>query len=327
MYRNGTQEYQEFIINGVKKKERNFQLLYKYQTVQDYTYNSLSKNLIKYSRYGELNDPFDMMPRMKESDWEPTYGKAWELKEILKEEIGQSYNLPSDIMDRIEWIEKNKGRKLTKLASFVADFKDYPVLDLLRKIEDSDNWMFQLLGYAGQAVKFFTENSGIFCTTYDPTNILMWGYYANGFDGFCIGYGTILGATPNDFFPVNYKSRFKPPSLLDCSLDPMSSVMRLNCTKPSKWKHEKELRSFHGDFTTDNGFVIESRYPIMKLILGYKLDNAIKDKLISCVNTDYCSILEAVPILVRGYPKVAFTRLDDDNGSRQISIGDFNHMI
>lgn len=58
-------EYHSLIREGIKAGDPKYRILFKYQSFQPYTCNSLKQNLVKYSRHAEMNDAFDLAVRFQ----------------------------------------------------------------------------------------------------------------------------------------------------------------------------------------------------------------------------------------------------------------------
>ncbi len=105
-------------------------------------------------------------------------------------------------------------------------------------------------GQASLAERLFQSlaRNGTACLTRDPTNMLMWSYYAEGHSGVAIRFNTApdnlikLGRLGEQWLPVevNYCTEFPAINYYRCkTLDLMRMVLG---TKASAWAHEQEWR-------------------------------------------------------------------------------------
>lgn len=128
-------------------------LIYKYHSFESYTLDSLANNQIYFSKRTQFNDPFDCKPPIKISGFN-------RFKEIFR-------------------------RAADRIPNCADSFKNFI------KSEDALNLFYQPLS---DHKKFrddlneFSDNVGVFSSTRLRDHPLMWGHYANGHRGFCVGY-------------------------------------------------------------------------------------------------------------------------------------------
>ncbi len=93
------------------------------------------------------------------------------------------------------------------------------------------------------------DNFGVLSLTTDRTSILMWSYYANKHEGFCVGYDVrvLLDAVKPVAHEAYALSRVKyqrdfPDLRLEGYVNTIDLVMALLTTKAKDWEHEQEYR-------------------------------------------------------------------------------------
>ena len=319
--------------NALWSEEDETGLIYKYQSVKPYSVNSLKHNLIKYSSNLELNDPFDIMSRIHQN-YVPTFGDGWELKKLLKNEIGTGYHppkhappSPQSYTELVQWGERNIDRSLTNLALRAASHNDQKMLDLLSKIKEDDMWYQKILFHEVNVIAEMAKNAKVWCASKDPKNLLLWGHYADGFKGYCVGYAAYFEKNPKVLYRVNYKSRIKRISPLEVILKSTTTFYDLFLTKPKAWQYEYEYRLINITFGQEKGNVLTSQFPVDKLIIGYRMPHSDRQKLFDAIENEPVSIWEAIPIINKGYYTVMFKNLSGEiAGSQLVSYKEFERI-
>lgn len=136
----------------------------------------------------------------------------------------------------------------------------------------------------------------IACFSESYTSFPMWGYYADGHKGICIGYNLYNLVLKHDFFPVIYSE--KPPSVVDEQND-----LLLVLTKSSQWKHEKEWRLVvHKTGVKEKGFRNEFEKPEI-VYMGSRFFDVSKDRFnatVSQAEKKYASFQQLLDYRSRG---------------------------
>jgi hypothetical protein len=126
------------------------------------------------------------------------------------------------------------------------------------------------------------ESFRITCFSTKRNNILMWSHYADRHTGVCIGFKTIyLLLDPNlvELKEVNYVTKFPKFTSL--------TGMPIVTTKSKDWKYENEYRLINLDAHPLIAFQKEA---ISEVIIGYRMDSLIKDKLLAYLNKRYPNV-------------------------------------
>ena len=96
--------------------------------------------------------------------------------------------------------------------------------------------------------KAMEDEFGVLSLTSDPTSILMWSYYANKHEGFCVGYDrrVLLETVKNvhetyALLPVKYQRHF-PDFTLEGFPYKIDLVIDMLTIKAKDWEHEQEFR-------------------------------------------------------------------------------------
>lgn len=123
------------------------------------------------------------------------------------------------------------------------------------------------------------EKRGILCLTDQPTNTLMWSYYAEGHKGIAIEFRTIpryLEAIPGGFLPIEVQYSSSRP-LLKFYERPQESLIDIRLgTKAKAWEHEHEWRIVLPHIA---GLVRVPPRMISAVIFGLRTDKACEDRI------------------------------------------------
>ncbi|MEJ5962800.1 DUF2971 domain-containing protein [Pedobacter immunditicola] len=143
------------------------------------------------------------------------------------------------------------------------------------------------------------NNFGIFCTTPDINNFLMWSYYSNSHKGFAIGYNTenlirtqIFGMGGK----IIYDNQFPVLPLFPSEKD--HHFISLFFTKSDVWDHESEFRFLH---IYKNGKELSvPKDVIAEIVLGVNFPENEKIKFMNQINTGFPNAkvyqMELVPL-------------------------------
>jgi len=151
----------------------------------------------------------------------------------------QKFNDPFDCKARFSW--ETCQREFREWAARMAKSGDPPEPaqgDWLALYEDSD----RRTAYEA-AVQEEIYKRGVICLTEDPLHPLMWGHYASGSSGLCIGFAGL-----EQFSPLRVRYSEEPPAPISVAGFPTSQdgtaalVDALIGTKSADWAYEREWR-------------------------------------------------------------------------------------
>ncbi len=98
--------------------------------------------------------------------------------------------------------------------------------------------------YSHQIRNSFLSSAGVFCTTFDCQNYLLWSHYAKHHSGFCIGFDEKIKTIPDESLlfsrPVSYQSIL--PTIKYFYDHPEQVADAVLFTKSDIWTYEKEYR-------------------------------------------------------------------------------------
>jgi hypothetical protein len=111
----------------------------------------------------------------------------------------------------------------------------------------------------------------ITCFTLDPTNVLMWGYYADRFSGVCLE----LSVSDHDLAPDSLTEVIYSPSPINVAEKTDWTPKDILSRKHAFWQHEKEIRLV----TDRNANYLNAT--IRRVILGPQISSINKDIFLS----------------------------------------------
>jgi len=149
---------------------------------------------------------------------------------------------------------------LTRMGfSIEGIFDDQPIPSPKECMRILGNYQYEIL-----------QNMGIFCATIDPTNILMWSYYANDHKGVCIKLDMFV--QPDVFCPFNpciYSDLYPVLDLNSSTEEYGEASYKMHNYKAKDWFYEREVRvvksHVHGLFPINKTVVVE-------IIFGMRID-------------------------------------------------------
>jgi Protein of unknown function (DUF2971) len=156
--------------------------------------------------------------------------------------IPTSFEAPGDVIEK-HW--RDLAQK--SFASMPAEEKEANIQGLIRDSGTSDGRKRlekKLLGVLA--------NNGTACFATDPTNMLMWSYYADGHKGAAVRFGmdldrilalgTAFKEQGTDLFPVEVEYEEAFPNCNYYTADKHERIKVVLGTKSAAWKHEGEWR-------------------------------------------------------------------------------------
>lgn len=185
-------------------------MLYKFYSFESHVIESLSNDLLYFASRHDFNDPIDCNPPFKETDYD-------KFKALY-------YKVLSNI--------KNCDPKFLEFAS-----TDSFLNVLWESIND--------ISVLKERVELISDNAKILCLSRSNDSPLMWGHYANGHRGFCVGYDIQITSdlifSPELFLkddvPVNCREitySNKPIDSVECYLLSLSLIFEYSSKRDDK---------------------------------------------------------------------------------------------
>lgn len=303
-------DFHRLIRERITAGDPDYRLLYKYQAFRDYTCPSLSENLVKYSRYAELNDAFDLAVQYPEP-FGPTYGKIAELQKLLTPHEGKGYDFSTRKQHIGLEFEDHQLGPIEALAAIADQLQLEELVENLKSIKLSHRWCGRVLGTAMHIARAMAENSLVYCLTSNPQSHLLWGYYGDGLRGLCIAYGCPVGTNPRILEPVRYSPYVKKFDPIEAVTDPLKTALKMLYTKPTAWKHEAEWRARNCFSDPDDCGITKSMFPILCVIIGFRMPQDDRQKVLDAIDRDKVAVLEACPDRLKGRYRIGWRTLAD----------------
>lgn len=119
--------------------------------------------------------------------------------------------------------------------------------------------------FSTQANDFF-KNSGVFCFSEIPDNMLLWSHYGDNHKGICLKFSKDITKISTLTDKVNYTENYERKSFYEKNGE---SIYHLLFTKSEDWKYEKEIRSVN---ILENGKVDFPIENLKEIIFGCRID-------------------------------------------------------
>lgn len=196
-------------------RELEAKYFFKYMSINQYLYESISNQTLWFSSYLKFNDPFEAKKPIAHGSDEAT------IENFLRMSIDNN------------GINESNNYVLKK----IAEWKENPMI-VEKEIKSDIERQFC--------------NLGICCFSEIKDDILMWSHYANGHKGVCLEFDIsnelLFKDTynPNNIYPykINYPVDNTFQKLFDPSILPEESLLGYLVTKSNRWQYEQELRIF-----------------------------------------------------------------------------------
>jgi hypothetical protein len=191
---------------------------------------ALQDGTLAFTPPNHFNDPFEFLPEIvSDSRASKLRQKAGIFTKKKKERLRRGYNL-----------EHGTSQTKADFNSLVARNRDIIADQVPQKLE-SFPWEM-----ASRMIEIVSNDFGILCMSKNWSHPLMWGHYAGGFRGFCVGYEMPLDADCRGLSCVEIKySRERYPlnevNVLEgkISRELVDGIVR---TKSVHWSYEEEVR-------------------------------------------------------------------------------------
>lgn len=181
--------------------------LYKYGSFNQFTEDVIVNSKVWFSSSDELNDPFECRPAVNLVATPEQVERRTE--ELLKR---QNAFLPRSERRRI-------ARKMSR--------QQHPAADLSEKMRED-------------IATRIARDVGIYCTSEDQQNILMWTHYADHHKGYCLEFDPLLDGRLHNVAQVLYQAEY--PTINFFAEGASDHVDKALLTKHAGWGYEKEWR-------------------------------------------------------------------------------------
>jgi Protein of unknown function (DUF2971) len=268
-------------------------LLFKYLSLERKSF--LDDCLFRVTQPSELNDPFEMKPRVLVNKY------AEEDLSVARDTARQMGYLDADQLSEDRFIEglflKPIGRRFDESiipASHFPELREEPFYSLQELDE------FQADKDRQRLEKRLNERYGIFSMSQDATNLLMWSHYAVEHRGIVVGFqadhrffaeGEILRKVDYRENRVSVSTvdgiiRVAGHKLCDDQDPPVDTMIR----KHPAWSYEKEVRliTLLEDADEVNGNIYLRRFPesaIRIIILGARADTEKSEDIVNQIRS------------------------------------------
>jgi len=239
-------------------------ILYKFRNWEnDFHKKILKEQEIYFASIAEFNDPFD-------SDIMFNYEELTESEQIQRIKDHVEYDYPQLILMEKE----HKVRELWEDSSFKKP------------------GMFEK-NFRNHLKPKLEREFGIFSLAGNKSNLLLWSHYANGHEGFCVGFGKnhlmklIEETNQNNGFmfmeEIYYDDDY--PNINPVSLNDREYVSKLFNIKSKVWKYEEEERMILKINTNRKINLPKSCYA--EIILGCRMSKKIKREILNTVRNEF----------------------------------------
>jgi hypothetical protein len=252
------------IPEGILEEEfrkANPQILYKYRNWLHETHkDALRKSQIWLSSPKQLNDLYD---------------------------IRLAYTFDSNEVYKPEFFAKLRSQFST-MTSAIPGTRDFEVaLDNHYEIIKADPQEWFNRNQTDLRNGPIYEEIGLFSTSENPLNELMWAHYGDSHHGYCIGYDSyLLWQAKRSFYgAAHYVKEPIRYSFLDDNANSFIDMF----IKSEQWSYEKEYR-FWTFVSNDNERLVDINIAaIREIILGNKISTQAKLEIIQCLKDRYRS--------------------------------------
>ncbi|MDI1234283.1 MAG: DUF2971 domain-containing protein [bacterium] len=189
-------------------------ILYKYRTWENkFHSNILTERELFFSMPNKLNDPFDSLLPFRFED-----------KVLTKENSLKS----------IYFYKKLFNPRMSENELLQASLYDL----------DNTDWERRWKEYLPRHRELVNLNWGVLSMASENHNLLMWSHYANGHQGFCIGFDTriLCQVAECAIMDMNYTNEFLLLPPYELGKDETDQIVQLLITKSELWRYECEYR-------------------------------------------------------------------------------------
>lgn len=256
-------------------------ILYKYRSWAKKEHKeALTESQIWFSSPKQLNDLYDIR-----------LGYTFNSEEVYKPEFFTKL--------------KEQFRGMTRTIPGTKDF-EYALenhYDLIKA--DPQKWFYNNQISLRQSNLY--DVIGLFSTTINPIDELMWAHYGDGHTGYCIGYDTFLlwQAKRSMFGIAHYINKPIDYSFIDN--DPENFIDLF--IKADKWAYEKEYRLVTFVDNDEERLVKVNSSAIKDVILGNKIFSQTEDEIIKCLKNQYNSRVNLYKIETDNVPGLKLSRV------------------
>jgi hypothetical protein len=231
-------------------------VLYKYRDWGNDKHKQLLENReLYFSSIDQFNDPFD-----------GTIPYRYNPNELTEENIFLKY--------------------YQIIKSEYPDWKDDKIHEHCYSYQQKGHFVDEkyLEDFEEDTLKQINRDYGIVCLCKERDNFLLWSHYSKSHQGFCIGFDKTLlfEDTKAGFAHMQYEEELPTLNLFD---NVFESLKKLIGTKSKIWIYENEYRLTRIHYARTK--VILSKETIVEIILGCKMEQTEKFKILNLVEQDY----------------------------------------
>lgn len=231
-------------------------ILYKYRDWNNSNHKKLLENReLYFASIDQFNDPFD-----------GTIPFRYDAKELTEDNIFEKYRQITK-REYPNWTEE-------QIHKHCFDYQQRGHFHDEKFLED----------FEADTSEQTNNNYGIVCLCKEKNNFLLWSHYANSHTGFCIGFNKLLlyEDTEAQFAHMNYQENLPTLNLFD---NPFEVSRKLIGTKSKIWEYENEYRLTK--ISSARKVVFLRKETIVEIILGYKMSQQEKFKLLKFIGKEY----------------------------------------
>jgi hypothetical protein len=202
-------------------------MLYKFYSPD--TIKALQNSTLAFTRPSEFNDPMEMLPRI--------------VPDVRTPRLLRKKATPS----RAQWEKYRRDWKAEGKPGMTKGELKRLLNSNKHLLAQNDSGVFKRYSQlcADEMLKIISEDFGVLSLSENWNNPLMWGHYASGFTGFCVGYNLPEGFEGTSRVKVNYSLERFPVGeavVLRGGPFPLDLVQGIVGRKSLHWAYEEEVR-------------------------------------------------------------------------------------
>jgi hypothetical protein len=236
-------------------------ILYKYRSVEPWTFEMLRRNEVWFSRRHELNDPYDCVLELPRAIASGDLKQLWSFLEFAR-----PYT-PVGIRTHEDFIRAccTCFTPIDRLGMTAEYLRFTKIVELLRHERPSESWL-QSLAFDGMLlVRELVSQTAVFCLCESAVVDKMWDRYSDKHRGYCIGYDVSGGFTFSEAIqPMRYTDVLPKIGIGEIIANPIFARENLIYVKTRSWSYEQEWRFA----TAGTHRTTPSRFSIAEIIFG-----------------------------------------------------------
>ncbi|OXX55468.1 hypothetical protein B9J80_05510 [Vibrio sp. V12_P9A6T4] len=232
---------------------KEFEPLYKFRGVDEYSLNSIEENTLWFSHVDDFNDPFELFYKI-------TSG-------IDEDNITDAFDAYLTFAEKQKMPFAVSKKAILSAVSTVTDDVKSTIINMISQA---------ILPLQMAKIERVKNDNKIFSLSFSNEHPLLWGHYANGLKGMCIEYDLNRQRRPLNlgYCPVEYLDEPYTINLLDFlkyNHGISSYSEKIFATKNKVWAYEEEFRLIsENDVMSGNKYKLNDDV-IRSIILGEKM--------------------------------------------------------